>query len=270
MVKNLISEPCSIGDVLSADLVTGAGNLSLGDQGADPLDRLRAKGSYTCRVCGLKVIGRAANPPVCVACKTTDRDREVQNLSKTEALGRAVCPLRYRGLFDPALVEYQGPGGESQGWPTDCRTGGLSLANWRGRPNFITLLGPNGTGKSALAAELMYRLHREGHIATAWLRPAQIHQEDRETALGQPRQFGWRALTASVLVLDELGHGCPIEAVAEIIEARWSGGKVTIFTSHRTFKQGKCSIASEAPMIYDRLRDGGVYALAGESKRGLS
>jgi DNA replication protein DnaC len=125
-----------------------------------------------------------------------------------------------------------------------------------------------------LAAELLYRQHQRGRFNLAWVTPAQIVTEDRESQLGAPRSLLWRASRAQVLVLDELGFGhrdaAGLETIAALVDRRWSSQMTTIYTSHRPFsrKGGQGALEDLCPAIATRLTDGLLINLDGPSQRG--
>jgi len=228
------------------------------------MERLQQAGSWTCKACGREILGPPDPDEVCsVECINDLRDRWWRESPKDVVLRAAKVPEYYRLGFESDYHDED---------LHDPRAPGENVMDWRGEGS-VTLIGCNGSGKSMLAAELLYGL-RSVARTMLWVRPAQIIAEDRDSPLGQPRCLFSTACTAEALVIDEFGHGHMndhgLELLAELIETRWSARRSTIVTSHLHFSSnaGTPSVEGVSGAIFDRLQDGYVIGLPDRTGRG--
>lgn len=158
-------------------------------------------------------------------------------------------------------------------------------------PRSVVLSGPNDTGKSHRAADLVVRLHREGLIGATWANEfALLAEKDLPRHAWERDETPWplwaAARTSPVLVVDDLlshrGGPASIETSCDrllaLVEARWANrSKVTIYTTHRTLsrkaavKAGQpesASVQAIVPAVYGRLTDGLILGFEGVGHRG--
>lgn len=195
-----------------------------------------------------------------------------KHLQRDEILRRAQAPRGIAGRdFRAELVANEG----EQHWPRDPRRLDYALEDWRGEPETLTIVGPNGRGKSMLAAELLVRLFRAGMMSQLWLRASQI--VDEHFSGERDRYLRRLAEAVTVLVLDEFGRGQHSNQfahalVGEVIDQRVSEGRVTIITTNlavtaKSVGPGEPSIEAADSAVYDRLASGLVIRMHGESRR---
>lgn len=202
-------------------------------------------GHFQCSDCGLgyRVAPGVVNPGT--KCDLCDQ-LPVEPLSRTALLRSMDVPMRL------AMSDFSAP----DPWPS-------GLEEWHGSPWSVTLRGPVGSGKSMLAAELLYRYGRG-----VWVRAAKLVSTVYDSQGGDKAAVRRRYEFAACLVLDDFGHGhtsgWATEMVAEIIAERWDANRPTIVTTNCLVNE----LAGTDTAAYDRLRDGLMVALMGASRRG--
>jgi hypothetical protein len=212
--------------------------------------------SFRCPRCGERYTN-AVPPPdgICDGCASIDRRRAP---GRAEALAAAGVPKRHLHPF----VE-PGPAGLQAAWPATSE--GIACTAWPASSGWsLLLVGVTGAGKSAIAAELLWRAMRDRRGAGAWLRAAEIADQVLSGNAAALRS----ALEASVLVIDELGighDGKPAWSVVEnVVCRRWEQEASTLITTNLA---KATLLAQSAPMV-DRFRDGITCAIEGRSVRG--
>lgn len=209
---------------------------------------------WRCVRCGVPHVSAPPADSICFDCHRPERTR-----TRASFLTDADAPERHRAGFSEP-----GSGGLQAAWPADRN--GVSCLSWLGGAQgwSLLLVGEPGVGKSAIAAELLYREMRDRRRSGGWLRASLIA---RYTLSSKAHEIAW-ATEAGVLVMDDLGRGHEADAawgcVAEVACARWDGNLPTIFTSNMTLKE----IVARNAALADRLRDGMVCRVTGESLRG--
>lgn len=154
------------------------------------------------------------------------------------------------------------------------RTALAALRAQVARPQwFVTLLGPNGRGKTHLLAALVNTCIAAGHPAV-YLTTAELLDELRTTFSPKSNQDFSRlfdsAKNAKVLVLDEFNRFNPtewaLEKLFELIEYRYRKGDelMTLFASNQTFDDFE-------PYIASRMQDRRclVFTIDGPDMRAL-
>jgi hypothetical protein len=157
------------------------------------------------------------------------------------------------------------------------------LEGWRTRPDdpwCVTLVGPTGTGKSALAVELYWRWYRSRFRRSnpwevpsygAFVRARQIVDaalsRDPEAEERTADLVRWRHLPA--LIIDEfgVGHapGGATDPIVDLCARRYDRDDMTIFTTNLP---GVEALEALSPQLGDRMRSGIILPLLGESLRG--
>lgn len=135
----------------------------------------------------------------------------------------------------------------------------------------LLLYGPNGTGKSFLAAAICNELVEGGND----VKFATFAQIDRETSAGTrgDKQEYFNSLNKyALLVLDDLGaeRGSPYmqELVFAVIDSRYASGKPFIITTNLTLAELKAPANIQQARIYDRILQAcHPVQMAGESLR---
>ncbi len=167
------------------------------------------------------------------------------------------------------------PGGRSPGasttpwwWsdgPRDPRRPEADLAQWRGTPWAVTLLGGPGVGKTTLAVQLAWRWLSRDPGATVLFRRATALL--REILSGSP--YADHARRCGLLILDDFGQGLANPnawaMLGEVLAERHAWERPTILTTHLkhpALEKGHSPTA-------DRLLDGLLCQLGGRSRRGL-
>jgi len=223
--------------------------------------------------CGELIRSEVPALQVCPACMTAwkaTQEKAVEDRQpKPAVLEAAGVPEAYHEGF--RLDRVHSDECDSRGWPTwqGRSAGGWMADKASGHPSCCLISGPNGFGKSMLAAELLWRLyHKGGHRRLVWTSTAKLARENKEHVLGRPFEQMSRAKSAGALVLDELGVGdlgqIGIDVALELVDHRWSNGLPTIYTTHRTKAQlaGGYSFA-----ISSRAGSGLVVELTGRDQR---
>ena len=175
--------------------------------------------------------------------------------------------------FDPKRVN------DGQGWPRDTRPGwgSVSVEEWTGnterQPAVVTLVGQNGTGKSMLAAELLWRCRRSGHTRLKWTTAAELI----DAHFNNP-ELSYQVANCDALVVDEVGRGHQKEfawgVLTGAIRARLNGLKPTILTSNlRVSKPNGAnpplSFQEADQALYDSIFNGLILSFKGQSQRGV-
>jgi hypothetical protein len=208
---------------------------------------------WTCPRCEIQYFG---TPPASGVCQGCDRPaRRVP--ARDEALAHAGVPPRHLKPF-----REPGVGGLQAAWPVD--KAGRDCREWIAHGWCLLLTGTTGSGKSAIAAELLWRASRDQGVPARWVRAQELADL---TLTGQGVAVKSIA-EARLLVIDELGighEGRPAwSAVEGVICRRWELELPTILTTNLT---GASLRDHSAPML-DRFRDGMACKVAGESVRG--
>ena len=158
------------------------------------------------------------------------------------------------------------------------------LVGWRRYPGdswSVTLIGPTGTGKSALAVELYWRWY-QGHFRRstpievptygAFVRARQIvdaalsrREEGAEERLVDIAR--WRRLP--VLIVDEygVGHapGGATDPIVDLCARRYDRDLATVFTTNLP---SVAALEALSPQLADRMRAGLILPVKGDSLRG--
>lgn len=195
-------------------------------------------GFQSCPECGEKW-WRLTGLGVCHDCHTAaqeaEREARRRPLDRNTALERAGVPPRLR------RVEFREP----KQWPEHST--GMRLAAWSGEPELLTLSGPTDTGKSTLAAELLWRQGGGRWVVAADVAGVAIREPERYRELA----------TASTLVVDELGRRHDKgawEYVHALVAERWDWLRPTIVTTNASLAW--LSQDAQHPALARRLRDG--------------
>jgi hypothetical protein len=208
---------------------------------------------WTCARCEQPYVGIPPENGICQGCHRPAR----RELGRAEALAAAGVPSRHLHPFAEP-----GPNAKQASWPSTKN--GTSCTAWPEASGWcLVLTGVTGTGKSAIAAELLWRAMRSRGRGL-WVRAADV--ADRVL---QGNSAGIVAITsAPLVVLDELGigHDAPAawSAVESLICRLWEQETPTIITTNLLPAQ---LLAKSAPLA-DRLRDGIVCRMEGASLRG--
>lgn len=217
---------------------------------ANPPEGLR----WTCPLCGVTHVNSV--PPENGICQGCHRIRAPQRLSREQVLEAGGVPRRHwRPFVEP------GPAGLQPQWPIardgrDCR-------EWLRHGWCLLLTGSTGSGKSALAAELLLRAAADLRCSPRWARA----QDLADMVLGGKRDEARQTIESPLLVVDELGIGHESDAAWSAVEGgicrRWEQELPTILTTNL----GGKALQSRAPLV-DRMRDGMACRLDGASVRG--
>lgn len=120
----------------------------------------------------------------------------------------------------------------------------------------LLLYGPNGTGKSFLAAAVCNDLIEGGHDVHF----TTFSRIDRETRTGTPadRKIYLDSLNEyALLVLDDLGAERGSEYMQElvftVIDSRYASGKPMLITTNLTMQELKAPHTAQQSRIYDRI-----------------
>lgn len=170
---------------------------------------------------------------------------------RADALRRCGVPRLLRQPFEPPKP-----------WPKGLR-------NWKGEPPNVLLAGHVGTGKSMMAAELLWRAWQRAPSGYGG-RPEWPHKGVWVRASAIPGAWwngdrGWS--DAWALVIDDWGHGHPAEsaweAITECYIRRYEAARVTILTTNHKH----AVLGRKAPPMMDRLRTGLLVPMTGRSRR---
>jgi len=136
------------------------------------------------------------------------------------------------------------------------------------------LIGNCGTGKTMLAAAIIGEMAKNGkhpHYITATRMVRRIRDSWKLRGTSEQEVLD-EFIKAQVLVIDELGAGRCTEddrvIVSEIVCDRYSSNSPTILISNLTADDIKSHVLDERAI--DRIREGKVSALDGESMRGAN
>jgi hypothetical protein len=158
-----------------------------------------------------------------------------------------------------ARIEFEKP----TVWPHDPRRPDLTLDKWTREPWSALLTGPVGSGKTVIAAEMLYRRRCDGETCR-YIRASGV---PRLYFSGKNREFdGLKSV--GLLVLDDFGRGHlgrACEAVGELLAARYDDELPTIITTNFSLQE----IAKFDAHIADRLSEGLLIAMLGDSRREL-
>lgn len=176
-------------------------------------------------------------------------------------LGACQVPARYRQTFH-----------EPTPWPTPSGHGlPGDLATWTGDPWSVAMMGgAYGAGKSMIAAELLCRAVAARSRGGRWVRADELIAA-MYGRLGPERQQQAHGLAAvDALVIDELGraHVAPSawETISGLIGVRYDWKRPTIITTNLRREE----LMAVEGSLWDRLRDGLIVPVLGESRRGRS
>ena len=139
------------------------------------------------------------------------------------------------------------------------------LIGWKGEPWAVVLQGPNGVGKSWLAARLAVHAARSERLLMLWVSAADIVMGLRRAVAGnaEPPLPLW--IEAELLVIDDIASARETEHVVEslryLIEARYDHCRPTIVTTDRPLSE------VFEPRLASRLREGIVLVLSGPDHR---
>lgn len=239
---------------------------------------LLALGVWNCEVCGDEFIGLEPDPAVCARrCCLVAREQRIRRelerqKDRATVLSNATVPNLYAGDFDLGRVQHHeqpSPASRQAGqrpiWPS---WGGRPVNRWKGEPSCVLITGPTGVGKSALAAEVLYKVMRAGNTPGFWVTMGDLVNEQREISLGAAGPLIRSAREATALVLDELGTGhrftADLQFLLTLVEHRVSGMMPTIFTSHVAL----ADLDEIARSILSRAGSGIVLELDGVDQRG--
>lgn len=219
---------------------------------ADPPEGMH----WTCAKCGGKSVGVPPANGLCAGCYRPWRP-DSRELGRTDALRAIGVPARHLHPF----VE-PGPDGKQGGWPVNSE--GVSCTEWQRLGWCLVLVGATGSGKSAIAAELLWRAMQAQRCSAAWIRAEDIANR---VLSGNGSELD-AVVSARLRVIDELGIGHDSPAAWSAVEAficrLWEQETPTIITTNLSARD---LLAKSAPMT-DRLRDGITCRLDGASLRG--
>lgn len=147
-------------------------------------------------------------------------------------------------------------------WPTCTRNPAVDLSSWSTYPWSVLLAGPFGTGKTTLAAELLYRFIRGRKERGSFIRASEIPRLAYNDA---EQELYVRMRGAPILIIDDLGRGYTGNAgmaVSEVAMYRYDRALPTIFTTN---VEDVAAIGDGA--LLDRLHEGLSVRMEGESRR---
>ena len=224
-----------------------------------PLPETQPTEGWTrCAVCG-EEWRLGPEDSLCPPCAAQARERQAWSAHRHwcrthrgQVLERGQVPT---GLRAAVVIET---------WPRDPRSPGVPLAEWRGEPWSVTLLGGPGVGKSTLAAELAYRWACDNPRGDLLWRRGTVLL--REILQGDP--LAQRARQCGLLVLDDLGNGLSHRTawamLGEVLAERHEWRRATVVTTN--LKHPALEAAHSATA--DRLVEGLLCHLGGRSRRG--
>lgn len=214
-----------------------------------------------CRICGAQIDGGT----ICDDC--AQRLAAEQSTLSSQSLEACGMPRRF-AESGPSLQ--------------DCLTAGRLESGgadrvlkwtWQLSPWVLLLIGPSGTGKSALAAAIMRKLMNQWMVSR-WVSCLDwaARCQDAIGHEGVEAEFWPVASSRAVLVFDDLVAGGDRSIpewqrtmVLRLVDKRWRDELPTIITTNET---GQTLAASYGQRLVDRLADGVVVKFSGKSFRG--
>lgn len=170
------------------------------------------------------------------------REQEAFEARRDQALKRSGAPGRV------TAVTFREP----SRWPT-ARGAEVPVSEWEGVPELVTFQGDTNSGKTTLAAELLYRSG-----GGSWVVAADI----ADTKIKDWPAFVELLETPRVLVVDELGRGHKGDAweyVYRLVGGRWDDLLPTIITTNLT----AADLNAAHPALARRIREGWWVPLVG-------
>lgn len=200
-----------------------------------------------CRGCGESYSGLEGYPAfgLCYDCQAEERAKRMAPSREPWLLSCGV-PSRYCGEFSDAGLSVRA--NSALEWAANQDGEGLLL------------YGPTGSGKSYLAAEILWRMKMPG---SRWVRAADAVGIE----IGADNEARRELHRAPVLVIDDFGKGSSGNAwsiLSALVCSRYENVKLrTVMTTNL----GSADIPD--PTLVDRLRDWKNILIAGKSRRGL-
>lgn len=234
-----------------------------------------------CAKCGVRVSGgeQPDGTILCPDCEVQRRAAADRRLPKHEALHIMGVPELYRDRERTRWLLEPWP----RAWRAEDR---VDPKKWRGDPWAVTLHGVNGSGKSMMAAHLLWGMWLAGARPVSlrvegatrgrmWITEGELLDEDRN---GYSDRIRYRSAAAQVaLVIDEVGSTSSIhqaqavDVVTRLLSHRYERRLPTLVTTHRHMRQARGSLVplrDLAPAVYDRLREGLVMPFGEVGYRG--
>ena len=181
-----------------------------------------------------------------------------------------------RRLADARLGEFKPLADFNWDWPRSCdrmAIEDLMSLNFLNEAANVVLVGPNGVGKSTIAANIAHRAVLEGHtvrFATAASMLGELAALDSDTQLQRKLRFYARQ---HLLVIDEVGYlsysNRHADLLFNIVSSR-SQQNSTIITTNRPFAEWSEAFPNAACLValVDRLvHNAEIIAIDGDSYR---
>lgn len=193
-------------------------------------------------------------------------------LARRAEESRRVALWRSSGVM-PRHAAVVNAGMSIEAWPEDQRPAVRRAAEVVRRGGLLALLGPWGTGKTQLAAWLVYATCRFVGRAAQYRVFADLLAEIRHQAyVAESSEFSIMARLGNLglLVVDEYHERRWTEDeslwLGRVLDRRYGNQVPTVLISNQTEADFQATLS---PRLVDRMREGGALVeMAGESRRG--